>query len=69
MDWYKPDSPSTYMFLVADGNFATIPSTSLVRKTWHPSRDLVLALSLLWVTQSRDNHALTGIMKQGVEGM
>jgi hypothetical protein len=27
------DSPSTYMFLVAEGNFATIPSTSLVRNT------------------------------------
>ena len=27
------DSPSTYMFLVADGSFATIPSTSLVKNT------------------------------------
>lgn len=42
----RNDSPSTYMFLVADGSFATIPSTSLVRNTWHPSRDLPLVLRL-----------------------
>jgi hypothetical protein len=40
------DSPSTYMFLVADGSFATIPSTSLVKNTWHPSRDLISAPSM-----------------------
>jgi hypothetical protein len=30
----------TYMFLVAEGSVATIPSTSFVRWTWQPSREL-----------------------------
>lgn len=32
--------PSTYIFRVAAGNVATIPSSSFVNLTWHPNLDL-----------------------------
>ena len=36
----RRDSPSTYIFRVAEGKVATIPSSSFFMITWHPRRDL-----------------------------